>query len=114
MKEIHTEVYAYGYLFTFAQGDGIRITEVSPHWLYKTTNGRFGEKSTKNDIFGKDFESSCFYDLIQKFELDELNGLARMTFTFELKIKLKRHTALNITPKISIGIKPGKHFNSIG
>ena len=62
-KEIHTEVYVFGYLFTFAQGDGLRITEVSPHWLYKTTNGKFGEKSKRTEMFGKDFESNYFLKL---------------------------------------------------
>ena len=94
-KEIHTEVYAYGYLFTFAQGDGIRITEVSPHWLYKTTNGQFGEKSKKNEIFGRDSNTVIFNYLIQK--------VARITCRFELKIKSNLHTVRSTTPIISIG-----------
>ena len=45
LKEIHTEVYAYGYIFSFAQDDGLRCAQVSRHWLYETTKGKFGEYS---------------------------------------------------------------------
>ena len=45
VKEIHTEVYAYGYIFSFAQDDGLRCAQVSQHWLYETTKGKFGEYS---------------------------------------------------------------------
>ena len=43
--EIHTEVYVFGYIFTFAQNDGVRIKKVSSQWLFKTTKGQFGEQS---------------------------------------------------------------------
>ena len=54
--EIHTEVCVFGYIFTFAQGDGLRIKKVSPHWLFKTTNGEFGQQSTVDEYIGNSFD----------------------------------------------------------
>ena len=51
----------FGFIFTFAEGDGVRSKKVSPHWLFKTTNGEFGQRSTDEEYIGKSF------DLIEKF-----------------------------------------------
>ena len=65
VKEIHTEVYAYGFIFSFAQDVGFRRSQVSRHWLYETTKGKFGEYSEAEKSIDQRFINntdnlSCF------------------------------------------------------
>jgi len=55
IKEIHTEVYAYDYIFSFAQNVGVRIAKVSEHWLYEISKGKLGEFSASESSIGKRF-----------------------------------------------------------
>ena len=55
IREIHTEVYAFGYIFSFAQDVGFRYAQVSRHWLYETTKGKFGEYSVTEESIGQRF-----------------------------------------------------------
>ena len=55
IKEIHTEVYAYGHIYSFTQTEGLRIAPVSQHWLYETTKGQFGTYSSTENSIGQRF-----------------------------------------------------------
>ena len=55
IKEIHTEVYAYGHIYSFTQTEGLRIVPVSQHWLYETTKGQFGIYSATENAIGQWF-----------------------------------------------------------
>ena len=48
-------MYAYGYIFSFAQDVGYRPNQVSRHWLYETTQGKFGEYSATEQSIGQRF-----------------------------------------------------------
>ena len=50
--EIHTEVYVFGHIFTFAYNDGIRMKEISSSELYKLSNGDFGQQSQMDQLIG--------------------------------------------------------------
>ena len=53
IKEIHTEVYAYGYIFSFAMDVGFKCSPVSRHWLWETTKRKFGEYSATEEAIGQ-------------------------------------------------------------
>ena len=53
--EIHTEVFAFGHIFTFAHKDGIRMKEITSSELYKLSNGDFGQQSEMGKLIGKGF-----------------------------------------------------------
>ena len=72
-------MYAYGYIFSFAQDVGFRYAQVSRHWLYETTKGKFGEYSATEQSIGQRFN----FDTNQRYKFFKLEMVARFMNRFK-------------------------------
>lgn len=60
LEEIHTEVYVYGRIYSFAMNEGVRSSNVTRHWLHQMTKGKFEEYSVTENALGQRF----IYDIV--------------------------------------------------